>query len=128
MRNLLTNAFRYGGSNVSVTVRGREDRCLLEVADDGTEIPPEDQERIFEAFQQSSGGEVVSESVGLGLPISRLLAEKMGGSLTYRWSNGRSAFILELPASAPKGSLVAVSQLIPHEVPSAPQATNAGGA
>ena len=53
---------------------------------------------FFEPFKQAAGAHHVAASVGLGLPISRLLAEKMGGTLTYGFENGRSVFDLALPA------------------------------
>jgi signal transduction histidine kinase len=97
IRNLVTNAFRYGGPDVAVSVQRSGERCVLEVSDDGAGVPPGDEARIFEPFQRSSGGTTVAESVGLGLPISRLLTERMGGTLTYRRNDGRSVFALDLP-------------------------------
>ena len=99
VRNLVTNAFRYGGPQIVVTTRQVGERCVLEVTDDGPGIPPSEYERIFEPFQQSSGGKVVSDSVGLGLPVSRLLTEKMGGTLTYERRGDRSVFRLDLPSA-----------------------------
>lgn len=97
VRNLVTNAFRYGGPAITVETRSAGDICHLTVADNGTGIPVGDRDLVFEPFKQAAGGPNVPASVGLGLPISRLLAEKMGGSLTYRYEDDRSVFELELP-------------------------------
>ncbi len=98
IRNLVTNAFRYGGDSITVDARRSGKWCLLTVSDDGPGIAAADRELVFEPFKQAADGRDVSASVGLGLPISRLLAERMGGSLTYRFESGRSVFELSLPA------------------------------
>jgi signal transduction histidine kinase len=99
IRNLVTNAFRYGGPDIEIHVRRSGGRCRLAVSDNGIGVAPEDEERIFEAFQRSSTRPAVADSVGLGLPISRLLSELMEGELTYERSGGRSVFALDLPAA-----------------------------
>lgn len=99
IRNLVTNAFRYGGSDIWISMRQQDLCCVLEVSDDGAGIPPDEHERVFQPFQQASGGPTVPDSVGLGLPISRLLAERMGGTLTYDRRGDRSVFRLELPSA-----------------------------
>jgi signal transduction histidine kinase len=100
-RNLLTNAFRYGGPKVRVQLTESDDAVHVLVLDDGPPIPLEDRERMFEAYRQAGGGKKVSGSVGLGLSISRLLTEEMGGSLTYRHEAGNSVFDVELLAARP---------------------------
>jgi signal transduction histidine kinase len=97
VRNLVTNAFRYGGPSITVEARSAGDICHLTVADNGAGVPVGDRDLIFEPFKQAAGGPDVPASVGLGLPISRLLAEKMGGSLTYLREDHRSVFELRLP-------------------------------
>lgn len=98
IRNMLTNAFRYGGPNITISSSRGVDACHIVVSDDGAGIAEEDCEQIFEQFVQVQDGPNVASSVGLGLPISRLLAERMGGTLTYRFEDGQSKFDLALPA------------------------------
>lgn len=98
IRNLVTNAVRYGGPNVSIRTKQSETRCHLLVVDDGDGIPEEDRERVFESFSRATNAKDVAGSVGLGLPVSRLLAEKMRGTLTYRYEAGHSVHDLALPA------------------------------
>ena len=98
LRNLLTNAKRYGGDHISVELASHgDDLVSLIVSDDGHPIPVEDRERIFEAYQRAHNQPGRTESIGLGLAVSRRLARLMGGDLTYRHQNGHSIFELSLP-------------------------------
>ncbi|TNE91315.1 MAG: response regulator [Deltaproteobacteria bacterium] len=96
--NLLTNAVKFtreGQIRLSVFPRG-DDVCF-EVADTGIGIPPERLEQLFERFEQGSADHSYGGS-GLGLHISRTLAEHMGGTLTARSEVGiGSTFTLRLP-------------------------------
>jgi PAS domain S-box-containing protein len=100
--NLLSNAIKFGGGQ-PVTVRCWRDEtggAVIEVADQGIGIAREDQERIFDEFEQLGATEV--QGTGLGLPISRRLAELLGGSLDVDSTPGQgSTFRLLLPAVAP---------------------------
>ncbi len=94
LRNLLTNLERYGGSNRRVLGGVEGERVWLEVRDDGEGVSGEDAVRIFEPYASAHSG--VASSVGLGLAVSRQLAELMGGSLDYRREGQESVFRLEL--------------------------------
>lgn len=95
LRNLLTNAMRYGGPGIRV-LSGAVDRFVwLEVRDDGEGVPDDQANTIFEPYSTAHHG--VKGSVGLGLSVSRQLAELMRGSLTYRRDLDESVFRLELP-------------------------------
>jgi two-component system phosphate regulon sensor histidine kinase PhoR len=99
--NLVDNAVKYSpsGGRVELRVRSANGSCLIEVADEGLGIPPEERERIFEKFyrldpQQTQG---VGGS-GLGLYISRELVERMDGRLRVASEPGKgSRFTVELP-------------------------------
>jgi PAS domain S-box-containing protein len=95
LRNLITNAIRYGGPNIEVVMTSTSGAHVVEVIDDGSGIPVEDRDRVFEAYERAHTAIGLPGSVGLGLTVSRTLAELMGGSLTYRY-DGRSRFRLEL--------------------------------
>lgn len=99
VRNLLANASRHAKSRVEVRARLDGDAVIVEVADDGPGVAPEDRERIFQAFgradaarQRESGG------VGLGLAIATRIIEAHGGTIevssgegavfTTRWPRG----------------------------------------
>ncbi|MDP9348037.1 MAG: ATP-binding protein, partial [Gemmatimonadota bacterium] len=79
--NLLSNALKFGeGKPVEVRCSQTLDGGIrVEVADQGVGIPPDDLPRIFEEFIQLPGAS--QEGTGLGLPISRRLAELLGGQL-----------------------------------------------
>jgi len=96
LRNLLTNALRYGGPAIEVRMSSSAGARAVEVIDDGDGIPEADRERIFLAYERAHTVPGQPGSVGIGLTVSRTLAELMGGSLTYRYTD-RSIFTLELP-------------------------------
>ncbi|MFP5332822.1 MAG: sensor histidine kinase [Acidimicrobiia bacterium] len=97
IRNLVVNACKYGGPNVSVESRRLPDAIVLSVVDDGDGVSPEDVERIFQPFASIAKTSQALPSVGLGLYVSASLARAMGGSLNYRRHNGLTAFDLALP-------------------------------
>lgn len=98
VRNLVTNAARYGEPPIEIAVIPEGRRVKIEVSDHGPPIPSGSQERIFEPFQSAlDEPDRPAGSVGLGLAVSRMLARRMGGDLTYR-HDGRSVFCVELPA------------------------------
>ena len=98
VRNLITNAIRYGGSEIAIEV-GLDDMPYLSVVDNGDGVPLEQREAIFVPYFQATGSDRVLGSLGLGLAISRELARRMGGDLTYAYRNGESIFRLELPGA-----------------------------
>jgi signal transduction histidine kinase len=96
LRNLLSNAQKYGGAHIRVVGRvdGRTYRC--EVIDDGEGVPDAMSERIFERFVHR-GRTGVNDSVGLGLAIVHALAQGMGGSVTYTREDAQTVFTVRLP-------------------------------
>lgn len=96
LRNLLTNAQRYGGPEIRVTAGAIFDKAWVEVRDNGEGVSSDHAVRIFEPYATAHSGGVAG-SVGLGLSVARQLAELMGGTLTYHRNLGESVFRLELP-------------------------------
>jgi signal transduction histidine kinase len=103
LRNLLTNAARYGGEKVEVRITRAGDTVRIEVADDGNGVPPAQGEAIFERYTTVQGAAGQPDALGIGLSISRELARLMGGDLTYHRREGWTVFELALPA-APVGT------------------------
>ena len=99
--NLVSNAIKFGGGK-PITVASAPTPAggvAIEVTDRGEGISPEDQERIFHEFVQL-GKTQLQNGTGLGLPISRRLAELLHGSLTVHSEPGNgSTFRVELPRS-----------------------------
>ncbi len=91
--NLLSNALDAAGPDGSVEVRlgQTEGRLWLEVWDSGPGPPPELASRLFEPFQTGK-----PEGVGLGLAVSRQIAEAHGGQLGWFRRDGRTCFRLEM--------------------------------
>lgn len=106
--NLLENAIKYtpAGGQVRVDVCQLPDgQVEIQVADTGSGIPAEEQERIFERFYQTDkarrGGK--RRGVGLGLAIARDIVQAHGGSILAqnRHPETGSVFIVRLPAANP---------------------------
>ena len=104
IHNLLTNAVRHSHADDEVRVKVEEttDELYVHVIDRGAGIPLEDQVKIFEPFIRHDPDSGLGS--GLGLPVSRRLAELLGGRLTVSSALGRGAtFTLALPRTPPAG-------------------------
>ncbi len=104
--HLLSNAVKFtpAGGHVMIEAAIREgDRLVLRVRDTGIGIAASDLEKIFLPFHQVEDGFARRfEGAGLGLFVSRAVAEAHGGSLTLESTLGRgTTAILELPVSSP---------------------------
>jgi signal transduction histidine kinase len=96
IRNLLTNATRYGGDNVSVHAYCDGPVVKIAVRDDGPGVPLERADSIFDPYTSAHEPGTQPGSVGLGLAVSRTLARLMGGDLVYNGQSGTS-FELTVP-------------------------------
>lgn len=103
VRNLVTNAVAYGGPNVTVVIEPVGGMLAVEVGDDGAGIPPEHSEKIFQPYYRSHPIAGKPGSIGLGLSVSRTLAQRMSGDLFYRRADGTTTFRLVLPVAEPRG-------------------------
>ncbi|MFN9478877.1 MAG: ATP-binding protein [Betaproteobacteria bacterium] len=103
--NLLSNAVKFtpAGGDVRVRAAHAAGGLAIAVADTGVGIAPEQMQRLFAPFAQArSRGLRGEEGTGLGLALSRRLAELHGGRLQVDSAPGRgSTFTLWLPAQAP---------------------------
>ena len=93
--NMIGNARAHGSGEVVVALRRTGDTARIAVTDDGPGVPPKDRERIFERgvrLDESRPGS------GLGLTVSRAIAEAHGGRLFVDTGSSKGAtFVLELP-------------------------------
>lgn len=84
LRNLLTNAQRYGGPDIRMVVLSTKDSASVMVSDDGEGVHAGDVPALFSPYHRSKHGQPAPGSTGLGLWISRNLMRSMGGDLSYR--------------------------------------------
>jgi signal transduction histidine kinase len=101
LRNLISNALKFteqGEVRMTAVPHG-DGRIVFIVSDTGIGIAPEDQERIFEEFSQIENVlQRKAMGAGLGLPLSRKLAELLGGNLTLTSAPGEgSTFTVTIP-------------------------------
>jgi len=97
VRNLISNAGKYGGPTVQVIGRVVSGWYELRVEDDGEGVPEELHDRLFQRFLHQGDLPLILGSVGLGLSIVRALAEGMGGSVWHERRQGWTCFVVRLP-------------------------------
>jgi signal transduction histidine kinase len=98
--NLLHNAVKFtpDGGRVSVRAYREGPELIVTVTDTGIGVPPEDQERIFESFQQGRRGAPKEEGTGLGLTLSRRIVGLFGGRMWLESTPGAgSTFGFSVP-------------------------------
>lgn len=103
--NLLSNAIKYNVAGGSVTVRAElrpGGGVRLGVTDTGRGLAPDQLARLFVPFERLDAAQTGIEGTGLGLVLSRHLAEQMDGTLDVTSALGRgSTFWIELPVAEP---------------------------
>ena len=100
--NLVANALKFtpDGGEIAVSAERQPGRVVLRVRDDGPGVAPEDRERIFEKFYQSSLGDQLPArtGIGIGLTFCRLAVAAHGGAIWVEDSpTGSSVFAFSLP-------------------------------
>lgn len=92
VRNLLENAEQYAASAVRVTVGAEDGSVRLTVEDDGSGVPAEDRQRVFERFVRLDAARPRGNGgTGLGLALVREIAERHGGSVVLEDAPGGGA-------------------------------------
>ena len=97
VRNLLSNARKYGGKHIRISAHVEGRTYVCSVIDDGPGVPEELIPRLFQRFIHQGHETASKDSVGLGLSIVHSLAMGMGGSITYERKEGESHFSLRMP-------------------------------
>lgn len=99
--NLLSNATKVSPpqSQVIVTIARRHDRVRVSVTDRGPGIPEDFRSKMFQKFSQADSSTRRQQGgTGLGLSVSKLLMEQMGGAIGFEAvPQGGTTFYLELP-------------------------------
>lgn len=96
LSNLLNNALRYGSAHVWLTLDAHPDSFTLLISNDGPVIPQNMRQRIFEPFVRIGNNEQAS-GTGIGLPMSKSLAELHHGQLLMDNNEKLNTFMLTLP-------------------------------
>jgi PAS domain S-box-containing protein len=99
--NLLSNAIKYNRDGGEVRVDGQADgeTIVLRVADNGPGLTPEQQARLFHAFDRLGAEQGPIQGAGIGLVLSKRLVELMGGSIGVDSTPGQgTCFWIRLPA------------------------------
>ena len=98
LRNLLENAKRYGGGDISVKVLRQKNITEIQVCDRGPGVSEAQRERIFEPFYRLPGHAEQAGGVGLGLSLVKQIAQRHHGSVRCEArEGGGSCFALRLP-------------------------------
>jgi signal transduction histidine kinase/ActR/RegA family two-component response regulator len=97
--NFAGNSLKFGARNVALSARPDGRHVVFAVADDGPGVSEEEQKGLFVRFSRAKA--VRNSSIpgtGLGLAVSKALAERMGGGVSLESAPGRgSTFFLRLP-------------------------------
>ncbi len=99
--NLIANAYSYGkeNGNIEVTLQDREKDIIVKIADDGIGIADENLPKIWERFYQVSSSRTNTDgSMGLGLSMVRLIADKLGINISVKSKLGiGTTFTMVMP-------------------------------
>jgi two-component system sensor histidine kinase KdpD len=102
--NLLDNAAKYSSEGTMISIHGWRDQQLvcLQILDEGTGIPAQDLENVFNKFYRAQKGDHVRAGTGLGLAIARGFVESLHGTIsaTNRTDQHGAAVTIRLPIPA----------------------------
>jgi signal transduction histidine kinase len=125
LRNLVSNAIRYGDSDapVRVALRGEETGIRLEVTNQGPTLDPPALEQIFDPLKRAASqddSDVAPDGLGLGLFIVREITLAHGGRIDVRSNRGETTFVIRLPRQnsreAVRASRVPSAEFAEHAV------------
>mgnify|MGYP000608346849 FL=1 len=98
--NLVANAFKYGNgaSYIRVDARQRADQVEVTVANDGTPIPAQSLDHLFERFYRAEASRSrATGGTGLGLAIVKSIVDLHHGTVTVTSDENETAFVVTLP-------------------------------
>ena len=103
VRNLMENAAQHASKTVRLTVSCDEQRARLDIEDDGSGVPQEIRDRVFDRFYRADASRSRHDGgTGLGLAIARAIAERHGGRLELVDSDEGAHFVVTLPVDKPR--------------------------
>jgi signal transduction histidine kinase len=100
LANLIDNAVKYG-AGARIAVRRKQGQALIEIADFGPGLPPQELEKVFQPFYRADASRNLDNGgVGLGLPIARATARAHGGDVELHSTGGGTVARVSLPLAA----------------------------
>jgi signal transduction histidine kinase len=110
MLNLVSNACKFTREgHIIIEAHQTDGKIHVEVEDTGAGIAADEQAEVFKPFKQTQTGLQQGTGTGLGMPISKSLAEAHGGRLWFTSTQGKgTTFYMELPIKVQKPEPVAV--------------------
>ncbi|MDH6256652.1 sensor histidine kinase KdpD [Bradyrhizobium sp. BR13661] len=101
--NLLDNAAKYSPAETAISIKSERERnqVILQIADEGAGIPPDELESVFDKFYRVQKGDHVRPGTGLGLAISRGFVEAMHGTITAANRGDRSGAVITIRLPVP---------------------------
>ncbi|MDP4239884.1 MAG: two-component regulator propeller domain-containing protein [Bacteroidota bacterium] len=97
LNNLLVNAVKYSDEFIKIELSIENEYFVICISNDGSLIPVEESEKIFDPFYQLTKNRNASSSTGIGLSLARSLAELHNGMLLLDTEADTNSFILKLP-------------------------------
>lgn len=114
LTNLVENAAKYSPDGSEIVLHGRidEDKMIINVADQGEGIDPDEQGRIFDKFYRSTRiGKHYKEGTGMGLSITRGIVEAHGGKIWVEGAAGQgSKFSFMIPVELKRSTVYVSNQ------------------
>jgi len=98
VNNIIDNAFKYGGKNIDVTLKGKSSQIELTVSDNGTSLSKANKDRIFEKFYRVPKGNTHDvKGFGIGLYYTKKIIEKHNGTIQLQLHKDKTTFKIVLP-------------------------------
>ena len=118
--NMLSNAFKYANTSVSLNLASDGNNVTVRVSDDGPGVKESEKEKIFEMFYKAAGDKIAEASgLGVGLAYSRKLAQHHDGTLILEENIEKGAsFLLTIPAikvNAEEETAISGPDAVDHE-------------
>ena len=104
--NLLDNAAKYAPADTTIRSEAARDRdaISLQIMDEGSGIPPDELDSVFDKFYRAQKGDHVRPGTGLGLAISRGFVEAMHGTISAANRTDRSGAVMTIRLPIPAGA------------------------
>lgn len=97
LNNILDNAVKYGGENISINLKTNQKGIEISISDDGRTLKPENKLRIFEKFYRIPKGNTHDiKGYGIGLYYTKAIVEKHNGTIVLDLENNKTTFIMSL--------------------------------